>query len=82
LPPARSTAQQILYLKRYDAHGGNVHVFLMKPLELPSGGGSLATAEVSEEHYRLRSYQAEMVEESLRSNIVCVMDTGSGKTHM
>jgi ERCC4-related helicase len=39
-------------------------------------------AEVPVEHYRLRSYQAEMVEESLRSNIVCVMDTGSGKTHM
>jgi superfamily II DNA or RNA helicase len=30
----------------------------------------------------LRSYQAEMVEESLRSNIIVVMDTGSGKTHM
>ncbi|KAH7075677.1 dicer-like protein 2, partial [Paraphoma chrysanthemicola] len=35
-----------------------------------------------EEPYRLRSYQAEMVEESLKSNIVCVMDTGSGKTHV
>ena len=30
----------------------------------------------------LRSYQAEMVEESLRSNIIVVMDIGSGKTHM
>lgn len=30
----------------------------------------------------LRSYQAEMIEESLKSNIIVVMDTGSGKTHM
>lgn len=30
----------------------------------------------------LRSYQAEMVEESLSQNIIVVMDTGSGKTHM
>ncbi|KAH6618772.1 dicer-like protein 2 [Boeremia exigua] len=30
----------------------------------------------------LRSYQAEMVEESLGSNIIVVMDTGSGKTHI
>jgi hypothetical protein len=32
--------------------------------------------------FRLRAYQAEMVEESMNSNIICVMDTGSGKTHM
>lgn len=31
---------------------------------------------------RLRSYQSEMVEESLNQNIIVVMDTGSGKTHM
>lgn len=30
----------------------------------------------------LRSYQAEMVEESLNRNVIVVMDTGSGKTHM
>ena len=30
----------------------------------------------------LRSYQAEMVEESLSQNVIVVMDTGSGKTHM
>jgi ERCC4-related helicase len=35
-----------------------------------------------EEPFRLRSYQAEMVLESMASNIICVMDTGSGKTHM
>jgi len=34
------------------------------------------------ETFRLRSYQAEMVEESLKSNIIVAMDTGSGKTHM
>ncbi|KAF1951090.1 P-loop containing nucleoside triphosphate hydrolase protein [Byssothecium circinans] len=33
-------------------------------------------------HFRLRSYQAEMVEESLKSNIIVAMDTGSGKTHI
>lgn len=32
--------------------------------------------------YTLRSYQAEMVEESLKSNIIVAMDTGSGKTQM
>ncbi|KAH7398974.1 dicer-like protein 2 [Phaeosphaeria sp. MPI-PUGE-AT-0046c] len=32
--------------------------------------------------FRLRPYQAEMVEESMHSNIICVMDTGSGKTHI
>jgi hypothetical protein len=32
--------------------------------------------------FRLRSYQAEMVEESLKANIIVAMDTGSGKTHM
>ncbi|KAF2639248.1 P-loop containing nucleoside triphosphate hydrolase protein [Massarina eburnea CBS 473.64] len=32
--------------------------------------------------FRLRSYQAEMVEESLKSNIIVAMDTGSGKTHI
>jgi superfamily II DNA or RNA helicase len=32
--------------------------------------------------FRLRAYQAEMVAESMKSNIICVMDTGSGKTHM
>ncbi|KAF2741102.1 dicer-like protein 2 [Polyplosphaeria fusca] len=31
---------------------------------------------------RLRPYQAEMVEESLRVNIIVAMDTGSGKTHI
>lgn len=35
-----------------------------------------------EEPLALRSYQAEMVEESLHQNVIVVMDTGSGKTHM
>lgn len=29
-----------------------------------------------------RPYQLEMVEESLKKNIIVAMDTGSGKTHM
>jgi hypothetical protein len=31
---------------------------------------------------RLRTYQAEMLEASLKGNIIVVQDTGSGKTHM
>ncbi|KAI8934646.1 Dicer-like protein 2 [Plenodomus lindquistii] len=37
---------------------------------------------VDNEPFRLRSYQAEMVEESLEKNLIVVMDTGSGKTHI
>jgi superfamily II DNA or RNA helicase len=40
------------------------------------------TLSSNEVHFLLRSYQAEMVEESLRGNVIVVMDTGSGKTHM
>lgn len=39
-------------------------------------------AGLQNESFRLRSYQAEMVEESLNENIIVAMDTGSGKTHM
>ncbi|KAK8247243.1 hypothetical protein HDK90DRAFT_473913 [Phyllosticta capitalensis] len=35
-----------------------------------------------ENSFRLRSYQTEMVEESLKRNIIVTMDTGSGKTHI
>lgn len=31
---------------------------------------------------KLRSYQHEMLERSLESNVIIVMDTGSGKTHI
>ncbi|KAL7773560.1 hypothetical protein CFE70_003525 [Pyrenophora teres f. teres 0-1] len=34
------------------------------------------------ETFQLRAYQAEMVEESMRANIIVVMDTGSGKTQI
>ncbi|KNG50113.1 hypothetical protein TW65_03031 [Stemphylium lycopersici] len=44
-------------------------------------GDSAAIASPSET-FRLRGYQAEMVEESMKGNIIVVMDTGSGKTHM
>lgn len=33
-------------------------------------------------HVRLRSYQSEMLEESLKRNVIVAMDTGSGKTHV
>jgi superfamily II DNA or RNA helicase len=48
----------------------------------PANDGGNLVAGPDGEPFRLRSYQAEMVEESMRSNIICVMDTGSGKTHM
>ncbi|CAO2651114.1 Nn.00g094110.m01.CDS01 [Neocucurbitaria sp. VM-36] len=54
----------------------------MESSEQISGDGSTLTAGSSEEPFRLRPYQAEMVEESLKSNIIVVMDTGSGKTHI
>ena len=44
--------------------------------------GVAGVSSSRDEPFRLRSYQAEMVEESMRTNIIVVMDTGSGKTHM
>jgi ERCC4-related helicase len=46
--------------------------------------GPVATpaAPIDMQPLALRSYQAEMVEESLSQNVIVVMDTGSGKTHM
>jgi hypothetical protein len=37
---------------------------------------------VPSETFQLRGYQAEMVAESMKDNVIVVMDTGSGKTHM
>ncbi|KAH8717036.1 dicer-like protein 2 [Phaeosphaeriaceae sp. PMI808] len=47
-----------------------------------AGDETTATSLFHDGQVRLRSYQAEMVEESMTSNIICVMDTGSGKTHI
>ena len=41
-----------------------------------------ATGTSLGEAFQLRAYQAEMLEESMKANIIVVMDTGSGKTHM
>jgi hypothetical protein len=41
-----------------------------------------ALSAIPGEPFQLRGYQAEMVEESMRDNVIVVMDTGSGKTHM
>ncbi|CAN9153372.1 unnamed protein product [Alternaria alternata] len=43
-------------------------------------GGVIPTA--SSETFQLRGYQAEMVAESMKDNVIVVMDTGSGKTHI
>ncbi|KAF2463456.1 dicer-like protein 2 [Lindgomyces ingoldianus] len=50
--------------------------------EEPLDGGATVIAGLDGESFRLRSYQAEMVEESLKANIIVAMDTGSGKTHI
>lgn len=54
----------------------------MNPTEDKKHENFTMSAESTNPPFRLRSYQAEMVEESLKSNIIVVMDTGSGKTHM
>lgn len=48
----------------------------------PDSSAQALAAAFDAEPLALRAYQAEMVEESLKSNIIVVMDTGSGKTHM
>lgn len=45
-------------------------------------GDDALTVASKDAQFQLRSYQAEMVEESLKANIIVAMDTGSGKTHM
>lgn len=46
-----------------------------------SDGDSVVFTSPSET-FQLRGYQTEMVEESMKANIIVAMDTGSGKTHM
>lgn len=36
----------------------------------------------NDQRIKLRSYQQEMLEESLKRNVIVAMDTGSGKTHV
>ncbi|CZR61729.1 related to Dcl-2 dicer RNA helicase/RNAseIII CAF [Phialocephala subalpina] len=45
---------------------------------------TLATAETGREDSTIeaRAYQTEMLEESLKGNVIVAMDTGSGKTHV
>ena len=38
--------------------------------------------EVSTQTFETRNYQLEMLEESLRQNIIIALDTGAGKTHI
>lgn len=51
-------------------------------MDTTDDGAQAYPATADTQQLVLRSYQAEMVEESLKSNIIVVMDTGSGKTHM
>lgn len=57
---------------------------LVLPMDSPihNGDDGLTVAATPDEVFHLRGYQAEMVAESMKANIIVVMDTGSGKTHM
>lgn len=57
-------------------------IIIMQTPENNFDDGDGLTVGPTDEQFQLRPYQAEMVEESLKSNIIVVMDTGSGKTHM
>lgn len=54
----------------------------MALVEETQEGAAADAVQLSAQTFRLRSYQDEMVEESLNANIIVAMDTGSGKTHM
>ena len=54
----------------------------MEPADEGSGIATPVEGGFLNQTFRLRSYQTEMVEESLKGNIIVAMDTGSGKTHM
>lgn len=56
--------------------------FLMEPARAFNQDVPAVNDLIEREGIRLRAYQAEMVEESLKGNIIVVQDTGSGKTHM
>lgn len=43
---------------------------------------AIETDDDDRHRVRLRSYQSEMLEESLKRNVIVAMDTGSGKTHV
>ncbi|EUC27892.1 hypothetical protein COCCADRAFT_9637 [Bipolaris zeicola 26-R-13] len=47
-----------------------------------NGDNGSIVAATPDEVFHLRGYQAEMVAESMKANIIVVMDTGSGKTHI
>lgn len=54
----------------------------MGSLQNIDGHDQAVTPDVGINEIRLRTYQAEMLEASLKDNIIVVQDTGSGKTHM
>ncbi|KAK5136865.1 hypothetical protein LTR08_001787 [Meristemomyces frigidus] len=47
-----------------------------------TGNETAVVASGNEPDLKLRSYQQEMLEASLRRNVIVAMDTGSGKTHI
>ncbi|OCK75355.1 hypothetical protein K432DRAFT_337600 [Lepidopterella palustris CBS 459.81] len=58
-----------------ESHNGIIHI----PID---NDDSTVNNGTFQEPFRLRSYQTEMVEDSLKENIIVAMDTGSGKTHI
>jgi len=41
-----------------------------------------SAADIEHQRVRLRSYQQEMLDASMKRNVIVAMDTGSGKTHV
>ncbi|KAF3933306.1 hypothetical protein ABW19_dt0200687 [Dactylella cylindrospora] len=47
-----------------------------------NGNNAEPSSQDAADNVRTRHYQAEMLQYSLKQNIICTMDTGSGKTHI
>lgn len=75
-----------LYYRRRDSgldcRGGKLPLFIHQPKHRQRGLFSMETMKDENVALQPRSYQMEMVEESLKQNIIVAMDTGSGKTHI
>ena len=61
---------------------GITKAFSMGSIQNTDGHDQAVTPDAGINEIRLRTYQAEMLEASLKDNIIVVQDTGSGKTHM
>jgi len=51
-------------------------------MDEPENGATVTPLSEDGDTFTLRSYQDEMLEESLKRNTIIALDTGAGKTHM